>query len=366
MEALIRTAGKSIQQEQYTTAVQTLAPPLTDCDPQVSLLLSAALEASADISGAQETLRQAHQRWPQDARLAASLARIYFMSGHIPEAAEALSSTKITSSAPLQELELRTEINLALHHLAAAQSVAEIANRSYPSSATLLLLANVLQIQGRAPVAYSLLKVQRQGNADSVPFLITIAECEYDIGIFPSAYQDLQHAVTIDPKSFQAHYLLGNTLVKLAQVDDAIEQYRLAIDLAHDRPMPYYQLALAEVVKGETGEAKNELREAIRLDDRFGLAYNELGKLLIEENRFAEAVDPLEKAIDRNPSLESSYYFLMRAYSRLGDKKKSDEVLKVYLTVKASNRKRPAELNSQEQPHEPPPPTGKGKPELDK
>jgi tetratricopeptide (TPR) repeat protein len=363
IDVLLLAGSRAMQEGQYAKPIESLAPPLSSCDPRLGLLYSAALEASGDVTGAEEALRRSHREWPKDASLAASLARIYFLSGRIPEAGEALALTTATVTAPLQELELRTEVNLALHRLAAAESAAKIANRSYPSAATLLLLANVLQTQGRASDAYALLKAQRQANLDSVPFLITIAECEYDTGLLPSAYQDLQHADAIDPHSFQVHYLLGNTLVKLGRSEEGVPEYRLAIGLAGDKPMLYYQLALAQVMGGDIGEAEKNLSKAILVDDHFGLAYKEMGELLIEDKRFAEALDPLQKAIEYSPSVESSYYLLMRAYSRLGNKKKSDEILKAYLEVKAANRRRPAELNAEEQGRVPSPSAVSAKPQ---
>ena len=336
-----------MQQEQYGAAAELLQPaPLPTCDPRVDLLLSAALEGSGQGSLAQQILEQAHRQWPANHSLAASLARSYWISGHPTQAADALASTTASAGTPLQELELRAEVYLAVHQLVLAQSAAERAYQSYPSTETLLLLANILQTEGRAQDALTLLENKRAENLTSVPFLITIAESEFDSGTYVAARQDLVRAIDLDPKSYQAHYLLGNTLVKQTQIDAAIAEYQAAIDLAPEKPRTYYQLALAKVIQGDIDGAQQSLAKALAADEQYAPAYTELGTLLMEQGRFAEAVDPLQKAIRYGPTEETPYYLLTRVFSRLGEKKQSDDMLRQYQQVKATNRKRPTKTET--------------------
>ena len=48
-------------------------------------------------------------------------------------------------------MEMAVVVYLAAHKLVSAQTVADAAYRSFPSVDTLLLLANVMQLQGRYP-----------------------------------------------------------------------------------------------------------------------------------------------------------------------------------------------------------------------
>ena len=339
-----------MEHEQYEPAIQLLrAAPLPTCDPRVDLLLGAAFEGSGNLSQAEQVLRQARLRWPTNDTLATSLARCYLLSGQPANAAEALNSTAVSATTPLQELELRAEVYLAVHQLKLAQGAAELAYKTYPSEQPLLLLANVLQTQGRSGDVVLLLQSKRAQYGESLPFLITIAESEYDAGTYAVAKSDLEHAVEIDRRSYLAHYLLGNTLVKQTQTAAGIAEYRTAIELAPDKPRTYYQLALALVIQGDVPEAEHSLTQALAVDERYAPAYCEMGELLMQQGHFAEAVDPLLKAIDSSPSLEIAYYQLTRVYSRLGNKKESEEMLKRYLDVKAANRKRPAKQNAEEE-----------------
>ena len=138
-----------MQQEQFGVVIGLLQPaPLAACDARIDLLLGAALEGSGKSTEEQLILEQAHQRWPSNHGIAASLARRYWLVGQPAQAAEALASVSITPTTPLQELKLRADVYLAVHRLAPAQAAAEAAYRKGPSTETLLLLANIIQNPG--------------------------------------------------------------------------------------------------------------------------------------------------------------------------------------------------------------------------
>jgi Tfp pilus assembly protein PilF len=58
----------------------------------------------------------------------------------------------------------------------------------------------------------------------------------------------------------------------------------------------------------------------------------------MEQHRLAEAAKHLEAAIEYNPKAEEAYYLLVRAYAGLGEKDKSDEMVKRLITVRKENR----------------------------
>ncbi len=204
------------------------------------------------------------------------------------------------------------------------------------------MLANIIQTQGRAHDALTLLESRRKENQASAPFLITIAETEFDSQIYAAAHQDLAEALRLDPKSYQAHYLLANTLVQQTKAQEAVSEYEMAIQIAPGKPRTYHQLALAQVILGDVNGARESLQQCVAADSKYAPAYTELGKLLLQQGRYAEAVEPLQKAIEYGPTQEFPYYFLTRVYARLGQKQQSDEMLERYKSVKEANRKRPA------------------------
>jgi tetratricopeptide (TPR) repeat protein len=339
VNATLGNASVLMEQARYSDAAQALSPlfPL-DCDARVSLLLAAAFEASSDLPRAEQTLEHAHSIWPANTSIAASLAREYFGARDKDKAAQALAHFHATAVTPLQEMDLAVIVYFSTHQLVPAQAVAEMAYKTYPSIHTLLLLANALQLQGRYPDVNRLLGDKRATYADSPEFFITLAESESDAGIYPAAQQDLKHAISLDPKSHQAHYLLGYVLARLNDVDGAIGEYHTSIELDPGQPRTYYQLALALGKKQDQAGEEHALEQALAADDHYAPAHCEIGKILMDENRLADAASHLNAAIQYNPSSEEAYYLLVRVYAGLGEKDKSKDMVKRLIAVRKANR----------------------------
>lgn len=339
LEAALGNASAQMEQSHYADAAAILQPLASkDCDARVSLLLAAAVEGQGNVPGATAILERAHAAWPANDSIAASLAREYVRSGATDKAAKALAHFHVTADMPEQEMQLAAVVYLASHQLVPAQRVAEVAYKSYPSVHTLLLLANTLQMQGRYPDVNRLLNGKRETYADSPAFFITLAESEFDASNYAAARMDSQHAISLNPKLFQAHYILGNVLFKLNDVSGAIAEYHQAIDLAPYEPRSYFQLAL--VLKSQRNEAGEQhiLEQMLTVDSHYAPAQCEMGRILLETHHPADAVGHLTTAIQDNPRSEKAYYLLAQAYAQLGEKDKSDQMVKRLLVVQKENQ----------------------------
>ncbi|HEY1985968.1 MAG TPA: tetratricopeptide repeat protein [Terracidiphilus sp.] len=340
MNSVLLKASEAMRGARYQEAAEILQTPShQECDARVSLLLAGAFEAQGDLSKAEQTLLQAHSKWPFNSSVAASLAREYMSRGQVKEAGGALLHFSATPSSPLQEMEIGVVVFIANHQLISAHQVAETAWKAYPSEQTALMLANTLQLQGRFKEVITLLGAQREVYGKSPAFLITLAESEYDSILYDAARDDLQRALAIDPASYQAHYLLGNSLYKLGNVDQAIAEYRRSAELNSNQARVHFQLALALQSKRDQAAAEQELERAIAVDGHFAPALIDLAKIRISENRVSDAVAQLNVAVEDNPRSEQAYFLLAKAYAQLGDKKKSDEMAKRLVTVRNSNWK---------------------------
>jgi tetratricopeptide (TPR) repeat protein len=339
LDSTLSKASALMEQTHYGD-VSELLRPLSDlnCDARVSLLLAAAFEAGGEAPEATDVLQRAHSAWPSNNSIAASLAREYLAAKEVDKAAKALAHFHASAETPEQEMEMAVVVYLAAHQLVPAQAVAEAAYKYDPSVHTLLLLANALQLQGRYPDVIKLLENKRAVYTDSPEFFITLAESEFDASIYPAAREDLQHAIALDAKSYQAHYILGNVLFKLSDTEGAIAEYRQAIDLAPDQPRTYFQLALVLRSKEDEAGEKQVLEQTLAADDDYAPAQCELGRILLEEHRAADAVSHLNAAIQYNPRSEEAYFLLAKAYAGLGEKDKSREMVKRLEIVRKENR----------------------------
>ena len=339
-EGTLAKAGTLLQQAQYSEVVSLLeSSTARSCDPRVALLLAAAFEGIQDVTGARNTLEQAHRTWPENNSIAASLAREDFTSGDHNAAAEALLHFHPTADTPWRESSLAAVVLLAAHQLVPAQKIAEAAYQNQPSLQSLLLLANTLQLEGRYKDVLALLESQRNTYQQAPAFLITATESEYDAKMFDVARRDVESAIRLDPTLYQAHYLLGNILLSLGVPDQAAAEYRTSIQLAPKQPRTYYQLALALRAQQQEAAEESVLNQAIALDEHYALAHSELGRTFLNQGRLQEAVTQLKASIAANPASEQAYYLLAKAYDRLGDTAASDAMTKRLADVRAANHK---------------------------
>ncbi len=330
-----------MQRDAFPEAVQILSPANSACDPRFGLLLAAALEGTGDAQKAESVLQQTHVAFPANPSVATSFARLLLLAGRAPEAADALRSSPTDASTPPQEAALRATVYIQVHDLHHAQQAAELAFHGDPSVESLTLLANVYQLEGRTEDALTLLAPHRTTFGASPAFLITAAECEFDSGRYEAAHDDLVHAVSLQPNSYQAHDLLGNTLAKQGHAAEAVAEYQSAIALSPGTPRTFYQLALAYLTLNNSAAAEEAVRRALAIDPHYAPAHLELAQLLLGANRLPEAIEQGNDAIRDNPSLEQAYFLLVRAYARAGNKGESQAMLAHLQAVREHNRQRP-------------------------
>jgi tetratricopeptide (TPR) repeat protein len=337
---MLGQASAFMEQAQYQEAADSLRPVAgLHCDARVSLLLAAAFEGGGNLPEAEKTLEQAHAVWPSNNSVAASLARQYLGSGQVEQAVQALAHFHATPKTPVQEMQVAVVAFIKSHQLAPAQTVAEMEYKTYPSIQSLLLLANTMQLQGRFKEVVALLNARRDVYSGSTPFLVTLAESEYDSILYDAARDDLKRAIALDGNSYQAHFLLGNVWLKLNKVEDAVVEYRQAIALSPEQPRTHYQLALALQSQHDQAGAEQEITQALTIDSNYAPALIEKGRMLINQNKPSDAVTQLNLAIEDNPNAEQGYFLLAKAYAQLGDKQKSDEMAKRMVMVRDTNWK---------------------------
>jgi tetratricopeptide (TPR) repeat protein len=130
-------------------------------------------------------------------------------------------------------------------------------------------------------------------------------------------------------------------LAKTGDANGAIAEYQRAINLAPEQPRTYYQLALVLRAKQDDAGEQQALEQAIEADSHYAPAHCELGRILLEDHRPADAVSHLLLAIQYNPRLENAYFQLAKAYAALGEKQKAEQVVKRLQAVRAENRPGP-------------------------
>lgn len=342
-DELLAAASSLLQQNRFADAAALLqSKEQGHCAASIDLLLAAAFDGEGDSASAERILQQALLQWPSNTSLATSLARNKLRHGDLNAARQAVARCRPTAQTPQPELRMIALVYLESHDLPHALEVAELAWHADPSQENLLFTANVLQLEGRYNDVVARLRKYRDRFGNSPGFLITIGESESDGKLYEDAERDLKQAVALAPKSYPAHYMLGHLLVARGDLAAGIQEYHEAISLSPQQPRTYSQLGRALEQNNDDAQAQRCFEQAIALDPQYEPAFFELGKMELRHRQLEKAAAHLARAIQINPASQRSYYLLMQAYTRLGDRERAESVKQQWTAYKQAHPLLPA------------------------
>jgi len=159
-------------------------------------------------------------------------------------------------------------------------------------------------------------------NADS---LIGLAGSYENAGRVADAEAAFKKAIVLRPDNWDGYNGLGVFYDRHSRYDEAITQLRHAIDLTPDNARVYLNLAAVYIDSGDTKrfpEAERVLKKSIELSPSYP-AYANLGYLYVQEQKFAEAVPIMEKALQLSDNDFLVWGNLMLAYKGLRSEEKA-------------------------------------------
>ncbi|MDI6829330.1 MAG: tetratricopeptide repeat protein, partial [Armatimonadota bacterium] len=108
-------------------------------------------------------------------------------------------------------------------------------------------------------------------------------------GQIDEAIKQYKRALELQPTHFFAHSNLGDALVAKGKLDEAAIHYRQAIIALPNNPKPYFKLGTLYGEKGQIDDEILQYRKAISLKPDFGEAHNNLAVALYYKGKYAEA-----------------------------------------------------------------------------
>ena len=126
-----------------------------------------------------------------------------------------------------------------------------------------------------------------------------------------------EKAITIDASQAESHICLGMVYEGTGKYDDAITQYRRAVELEPTSDDAIRGLASAYARLGKSDEAEKTLQVAINVRPQYWKSYNSLGGLYVSEGRYEEAAKMFSQVIALAPDSFRGYSNLGATYIRL-------------------------------------------------
>jgi superkiller protein 3 len=201
-------------------------------------------------------------------------------------------------------------------------------------SRSLVLQARIRQQLGQHDAALELLKKATELTPQWSEPCYSAAVSYYFERRYAEAQRSLDRALELDPKSVRALFLYAASLVNEGKNRQAVEFLRRAIGLEPDNARFYYHLGALRLRDDRWSEAREAFEKAAHLKPDYALPHYQLGKLLLRSNHPQGAVRELETAVRDQPDLAQAYYQLGRAYTLLGETRKSEQSLATFAKLK--------------------------------
>jgi tetratricopeptide (TPR) repeat protein len=173
-------------------------------------------------------------------------------------------------------------------------------------------------------------------RAPNSPQVIQMNAENYEArGDWKTAMEQYKILLRLAPNQVGIHLRMGQLILAQPQaatsLDDARKEFEAELK-------SYPQSGLAEYYLGEIARQADQLPEAVQhfwratqINASLGDAFFGLGRSLLDSDRTAEAIAPLETAARQKPDVAEVHFYLATAYQRMGRK---DEAAKEFAVQK--------------------------------
>ncbi len=143
-------------------------------------------------------------------------------------------------------------------------------------------------------------------------------------GQYEEALPQFRHALELNPEDVRAHDKLGIALAGLGRLDEAVAEYTKASELDPKYADAHLKLGIVLARMGKREEAKQQLQKGLEIFPDSAEGHSNLAALLLGEGRFQEAIAHCQKALSANADYAGAHGNLGIALAKTG---KSQEAI---------------------------------------
>lgn len=127
------------------------------------------------------------------------------------------------------------------------------------------------------------------------------------------------------PGDAECAFSMGCTLALMERENEAVLQYKKAIELNPRHAPAYFNLAKIYELRRSEEEAIELLQRAVQVDPNYAKAWFKLGALHYKLGRYVDAVVCLEKAVEMTPKTPELHHYLALCYRDLKRFEEADQ-----------------------------------------
>ena len=140
---------------------------------------------------------------------------------------------------------------------------------------------------------------------------------------FQSSMNHFGRELGANPKDVDARYGLAMAYQKDGKIGDALENYRMALEIAPADPDILRDMGICHLLSGDPWEAIPRLDSATRINPRDVVALYHLGLAHKETGNTQQAISSFERGIAQDPEFNTIYYHLGICYGSSGEECKA-------------------------------------------
>lgn len=182
-------------------------------------------------------------------------------------------------------------------------------------------------------------KQTKQGSSlAEVQAMVDAAKALEDQGKYEEAVAQYKLAIEKDNAQATVHALLAEALIKQNKLDEALTEYNTAVSLKPDDSGLLTNKGVLLGKMGKTAESQEAFKAAAKVNPaEGGKAYYNLGVTLINSGQTEQAVSAFKQAIEADPNYAESYYQLGLSLSAKSETiQEAIQMLQKYISMGAS------------------------------
>jgi tetratricopeptide (TPR) repeat protein len=149
---------------------------------------------------------------------------------------------------------------------------------------------------------------------------------------------DFQQAVSVAPNFYEVYYQIGMAYLTLGTRDEAEKSFQKSIEVSNDKyGEPVIGLASLLIDTGDTAQSEKMIRHGLELSPNDWFGHYQLGRILFNENKVAEAQKSAEQARSLAPNAAIVYRLLSNIHLNQKDYPALIEDLDAYIKLDPSS-----------------------------
>lgn len=145
------------------------------------------------------------------------------------------------------------------------------------------------------------------------------------LGETEKAIKAYQGVLEMQPDRDDMQIALGNLYFKEGRTGEAIEAYESAVRI-YDDVTNRYSLGQAYLNAGRYDDAKNQFEKVIKMDPSIANGYFGLGQTLAAQKKYPEAIEQLERSMEKRDEFWDAYAEIGYTYADAGEIDKAKEI----------------------------------------